>query len=453
MEKVTRAGTDQLLADAGLEGGLLQRFIVASLGILALGCLHFLLHGLRPVLAPFALSMFIVLAIQPTVEVLYGLLAGRQRPYRWCCCCMVRRRRRCDGTNDAPLEDIEAFREAEALLQPSAESNFYFLIVFCDGVCRVAAVAIIGSIFVMFATVCGSMLVHSAITMRGNWSAYQDGLQRMTHHFDGLADWFDKSLHLNLVNATWLKTLNQNLMASVNSAALETLDMTVSAVSDSITFLVILLLYILFWLLQPLPVIGNASMLVRSYVWKKTVSSLALGSCVMIYFMLLRIDLAFVFGLVTFCLNFVPEVGAFVSMLLPVPVILLDSRLPTPVLTLALASAGQLLLKFIFGNCLEVTLIGMDQEASIHPVWVILGLNYLGYIWGPIGMLISVPLLAVLKSVALALSRSPSQELADGAEFLFLCLEGRMKESKASARRLSRRRAAESTSSADDNDA
>ena len=40
--------------------------------------------------------------------------------------------------------------------------------------------------------------------------------------------------------------------------------------------------------------------------------------------MLLKVDLALVFGLLAFLLNFVPNVGAIVSTLLPLPVVVFD---------------------------------------------------------------------------------------------------------------------------------
>ena len=39
----------------------------------------------------------------------------------------------------------------------------------------------------------------------------------------------------------------------------------------------------------------------------------------------LKVDLATVFGLLTFILNFIPTVGTFIAVLLPVPILLLDS--------------------------------------------------------------------------------------------------------------------------------
>merc|ERR1719491_2349769 len=97
-------------------------------------------------------------------------------------------------------------------------------------------------------------------------------------------------------------------------------------------------------------------------------------------------------------------------MVLPLPVILLDGRLKYPMFTLSFATLGQVLLKFIIGNILEVKLIERDREMSIHPVWIILGLTYFGYIWGPLGALMSVPMLAMVKTAVFAALTSDLKE-------------------------------------------
>merc|ERR1719213_1599412 len=84
-------------------------------------------------------------------------------------------------------------------------------------------------------------------------------------------------------------------------------------------------------------------------------------------------------------------------MILPCPVILLDSRLDRPVLTLFLAILGQLALKFAFSNIIEVKLIESDKKLRMHPVMILLSVGIFGHLWGPTGMLLSVPLMALLK--------------------------------------------------------
>merc|ERR1712060_463918 len=89
-------------------------------------------------------------------------------------------------------------------------------------------------------------------------------------------------------------------------------------------------------------------------------------------------------------------------MIFPVPVILFDSRLESPWLTLAIATAGQLGLKFVFANIIEVKLVENDSTMKMHPVVTLLAVTFFGFIWGPTGMLLSVPMMAYLKVVILS---------------------------------------------------
>jgi len=159
----------------------------------------------------------------------------------------------------------------------------------------------------------------------------------------------------------------------------------------------------------------------------KTICSGGLGVSLAISFALLGIDLAILFGMVAFFLNYVPEIGMLISLLVPVPVIMLDGRLENPFRVLLLATLVQSMLKFFWCNIVEVKLIEMDKEMAIHPVWVIGGLSYFGYIWGPIGMLISVPLLAIAKAAAMSANIIfPDEPDVTRLSDVFLaCLEGR----------------------------
>lgn len=68
-----------------------------------------------------------------------------------------------------------------------------------------------------------------------------------------------------------------------------------------------------------------------------------------------------------------PEVGAFIATLLPLPLILFDSRLPSPGTTMIIAFFGQGALKFLFGNIVEVKLVESDKVMRLHPVVLLLG--------------------------------------------------------------------------------
>merc|ERR1712194_290770 len=74
-----------------------------------------------------------------------------------------------------------------------------------------------------------------------------------------------------------------------------------------------------------------------------------------------------------------------------------DGRLETPFLTLLVAMSAQLALKFLFGNIVEVKLVEADELMKMHPVIILLAIAFFGYIWGPTGMLLAVPLVAMFK--------------------------------------------------------
>merc|ERR1719203_1025022 len=129
----------------------------------------------------------------------------------------------------------------------------------------------------------------------------------------------------------------------------------------------------------------------------KTLACFGYGVCVGVLLAFLSIDLASVFALTTFALNYVPEIGPFVAMVLPCPIIILDSRLDRPFLVLFTSVLGQLALKFAFSNIIEVKLIESDKKLRMHPVMILLSVGIFGYLWGPTGMLLSVPLMALMK--------------------------------------------------------
>merc|ERR1719168_47603 len=74
-----------------------------------------------------------------------------------------------------------------------------------------------------------------------------------------------------------------------------------------------------------------------------------------------------------------------------------DSRIERPVLIMLVALFSQLALKFAFSNIIEVKLIESDKKLRMHPVMILLSVGVFGHLWGPTGMLLSVPLIALLK--------------------------------------------------------
>mmetsp|Transcript_105385 Transcript_105385/g.183287 ORF Transcript_105385/g.183287 Transcript_105385/m.183287 type:complete len:507 (+) Transcript_105385:76-1596(+) len=416
---------------------ILQTISVIFLGLMALACVHALLYHLHSVLAPFVLAGFLVFAVEPSVEILYRGLAGLSSPYRWCCCCALRRWKRpkheeSDGSaepEDSPSEsESPEHAETEVLLgEDSSEDGFRpFMVKVLDGLCRFAAVLLVLGAMIFTLLTLVSLLARGAVRVRENWSDYQQGMVRMTAWLDKMKDFLVVQLQLSGKVDYRMKMVYTNVLSRFEDMILEVVNMILGAVTGGVYFAVIAILYMLFWLLRPLPIAGKATALVHSYIWKKTVVSSLYGSSIGLMLHLMGVDLAIFFGLVTFSLNYVPEVGALIAMIVPIPVILLDGKQHAPFLCLIAAIIGQIVLKLVFGNILELRLIQDDKAMRIHPVWVLLGLNYFGFIWGPVGMLISVPLMAMLKSIISKTAEDMEEvNIALYAQDFLACLEGR----------------------------
>lgn len=130
---------------------------------------------------------------------------------------------------------------------------------------------------------------------------------------------------------------------------------------------------------------------VKRYLALKTALSLATGLLVMGLLMILKVDYAVVWGLIAFLLNFVPNIG---SILAAVPAVIL-ALLQHGVGTAALALVGYLVINVSIGNFLEPRLMG--QRMGLSTLVVFLSLIFWGWILGPVGMLLSVPLTMTVK--------------------------------------------------------
>lgn len=132
---------------------------------------------------------------------------------------------------------------------------------------------------------------------------------------------------------------------------------------------------------------------IRRYIVTKVLTSAATGLLVGIVLSILRVDLAMVFGLFAFLLNFIPNLGSIIATLLPLPVVLMnpDASGTTAILAFVLPA----LVQFTIGTVIEPNVMGSSLE--LHPVTILLALMLWGAIWGIVGMLLATPITAAMK--------------------------------------------------------
>lgn len=100
-----------------------------------------------------------------------------------------------------------------------------------------------------------------------------------------------------------------------------------------------------------------------------------------------------VFGLLAFWLNFIPNIGMFTAVCLPMPLTALDPRFGP--IAVAAAFFCPLTIGVISKDVLEPVVIG--GGAGLQPVAVLLSIMLWGSLWGLTGMVLAVPMTAVCR--------------------------------------------------------
>jgi len=127
------------------------------------------------------------------------------------------------------------------------------------------------------------------------------------------------------------------------------------------------------------------------YLGIKTLVSVATGLCAGLLTWSLGLDFPLLWAMLAFLLNYVPTIGSIIA---AVPAVLLA------LVQLGPGAAGATAIGFAainvaFGNMIEPRLMGYG--VGISPLVVFLGLVFWGWVFGPVGMLLSVPLTMTLK--------------------------------------------------------
>ncbi|MCZ4059908.1 AI-2E family transporter [Pantoea sp. LMR881] len=130
---------------------------------------------------------------------------------------------------------------------------------------------------------------------------------------------------------------------------------------------------------------------VTHYLALKTVVSLITGASVWLSLLLLDVKFALLWGVVAFILNFIPNIGPIIAGIPPVIQALLLNTVFDAFMVAALFAA----IHMVFGNMLEPRLMG--RGLGLSTLVVFLSLIFWGWLLGPVGMLLSVPLTSITK--------------------------------------------------------
>lgn len=152
---------------------------------------------------------------------------------------------------------------------------------------------------------------------------------------------------------------------------------------------------------------------IRGYLAMKTAISTVTGVLVGGILALFGLQLAVVFGVLAFLLNFIPSVGSIIATVLPLPIaygqFVATAAEPswwTVFWVITIPGAVQI----IIGNIVEPRMMG--EGVGLHPIVILFALAFWSLLWGPVGAILAVPITAV---VQIAISRFESLGLVTNA--------------------------------------
>ncbi|AHG22219.1 pheromone autoinducer 2 transporter [Chania multitudinisentens RB-25] len=130
---------------------------------------------------------------------------------------------------------------------------------------------------------------------------------------------------------------------------------------------------------------------VTHYLVIKTAISLVTGLIVWGFLSWVGVRFAFIWGMMAFLLNFIPNIGSVIAAIPPLIQALLFNGFADAMVVLG----GYILINLVIGNILEPRIMG--RGLGLSTLVVFLSLIFWGWLMGAVGMLLSVPLTIIVR--------------------------------------------------------
>lgn len=264
------------------------------------------------------------------------------------------------------------------------------------GVPKVVALTLILVAILLVGLLFGALIVPSLSDFLRSLPVYQE---RLSTHIAGLLSWLrERGVNISPeeVGSTfhpgWIMTLAGGIF---------------SALSSVLANAFMILLTVLFILLEAadlpkklrialkipersLSTIEKFSRSAKRYLVIKTLISTAVGLVIWLWLLILGVDYPVLWGMLSFLLNYVPNIGAIIAAL---PVTLL-ALVQLGVGSALLTVLGFVVVHIVLGSIIEPKLTG--KGLSLSTLVVLLSMIFWGWVLGPIGMILSVPMTSLV---------------------------------------------------------
>ena len=267
------------------------------------------------------------------------------------------------------------------------------------GVPRWASIIITLLVILAFGALLGVLIGTSVNDFTETLPDYQ---QNFTRVISGLITWLD-ARGIEVPRDAALEIFNLNMIMNLVGSMLTTLT---GMLSDS--FLILLIIIFLFMEASSVPLkvaaiwgedsqtmaeLSKFAESMQRYIALKTIISLATGVFIAIALIIIGVDFPLLWGLLAFLLNYIPTIGSILASIPPILLALIQPNLGLG--SAIIVSIIYLVVNNVIGGFIEPRTMG--KGLGISPLVVFLSVVFWGWVLGPIGMLLSVPLTMSVK--------------------------------------------------------
>lgn len=391
---------DPILRDIDLK--LVLHLITVPLIIIAVLALGFMLVYLKDILVPFVVAFFFVQLLRPLVKILtvpvrcnFNFLASvtEEIRYRENIYKKKHEKKKAKKADDQSIEKKSLLNSCKITVAHSAKTDAR------EPPMRTCQcphwVAVIFSLVIVAFVITG-LVVSIASTLRNlQYMRPTDIEENLLEALKPFFEWVKENFDIDGV-----AILNQ-FIAEIPAAELVKylLNTFLATIMDTILVLLIVL-YLLFESdsAEHEPAGAFKSKIdsqIQQYIGLKTLISAIVGIAVFVILkLLIRMEYAHLIGILTFFLNFIPNLGALIAIVITPFMMIIDGGdydTADVILSISLPT----LVHTIVGNLVEPAMFGKSLE--LHPVIVLISLAFWYMIWDVTGAILAVPLTAVMR--------------------------------------------------------
>ncbi|MCY4144553.1 MAG: AI-2E family transporter [Gammaproteobacteria bacterium] len=269
------------------------------------------------------------------------------------------------------------------------------------------AVSMVLVVLILVVTGLGMVIVQTVNEFTNQEADYRSELaKRANQVYEGL-----QSIGLPVSEETWKEVISPG-------SALEFTTNTLNAVGNLIQRSFLVFLIVIFILAEAtewpkklktflsdreleIEWLNQFSTTLNRYIAIKTTTSLLTGTLVTIFLTVLGVDFAILWGLLAFLLNYIPNIGSFIAAIPAVLVTLVQFEFE--IARALIVVIGYVVINVGIGAGIEPRFLG--RTLGLSTLVVFLSLIFWGWMFGPVGMLLSVPLTMTAK-IAFGTSKS-----------------------------------------------